>query len=261
MDPLAPLIDSLNADGRPRVWSLVITVFGDFVQHRGGHVATQRLSQLLGRIGIETGALRTALSRLSSDGWVESTRSGRTSSYSLTRRGLEEFGPATARIYAAPGGGGDEWIFETRESPRALRLAGGWLRPGPATKPAEGFRLSGRLSAEGAAEIWEALDPAHRTALERLGTDLATLKTFEAPPLDCAAARMLLIHRWRRLVLLWPDLPPGVLPSSGPFPDPQAAVAAAYARLSPGAEAWLDSGDADMPPMPPATAPVRARFA
>ncbi|NBR89524.1 MAG: phenylacetic acid degradation protein, partial [Rhodobacteraceae bacterium] len=43
MDPLAPLIDALHAEGRLRVWSLVITVFGDSVQHRGGRISTARL--------------------------------------------------------------------------------------------------------------------------------------------------------------------------------------------------------------------------
>lgn len=257
MDPLKPLIDSLNADGRPRVWSLVITVFGDCVQQRGRRVATQRLSRLLGRIGIETGALRTALSRLASDGWVESTRSGRTSSYSLTPRGLAEFGPATARIYAPPSTGPEAWVFETRQSPRALRVAGGWLRPAPPGDAATGFRLTGQLDPQGAGEIWQALDPAHRVALERLTQDLAALDGFDAPPLDCAAARVLLIHRWRRLILLWPPVPPEALPCR----DLHARVARAYAQLTPGAEAWLDSGDPEMPALPPARPEARPRFA
>lgn len=261
MDRLSPLIESLNADGRPRVWSIVITIFGDCVQHRGGHVATQRLSRLLGRIGIETGALRTALSRLSSDGWVQSTRSGRTSSYSLTPRGLEDFGPATARIYAAPGGRAREWVFDTREPPRGLRVAGGWLRPGPVANTAQGFRLTGRLAPESAREIWQALEPGHRAALERLGKDLTALQGFAGPPLDCAAARVLLIHRWRRLILLWPEVPPGVLPEDIPAGDLHSAVAAAYARLTPDAEAWLDSGDADMPALPAPAPGSRTRFA
>ena len=63
MDPLVPLINTLRAEGRLRVWSLVITAFGDLVQHRGGAVSSARLNVLLGRIGVEPGALRTALSR------------------------------------------------------------------------------------------------------------------------------------------------------------------------------------------------------
>ena len=77
MDVLEPLITSLHAEGRLRVWSLVVTVFGDAVQHRGGRIATLRLQHLLERVGVEAGALRTALSRLTSDGWVVRDREGR----------------------------------------------------------------------------------------------------------------------------------------------------------------------------------------
>ena len=76
MDPLAPLIETLTADGRLRVWSLVITVFGDSVEPRGGTISTARLGRLLGRIGVGSGALRTALSRLAGDGWVTAQRKG-----------------------------------------------------------------------------------------------------------------------------------------------------------------------------------------
>ena len=51
MDPLSPLVEALHSEGRLRVWSLVITVFGDLVQHRGGQISTARLGQLLGRVG------------------------------------------------------------------------------------------------------------------------------------------------------------------------------------------------------------------
>ena len=102
MDPLKPLIDALHSEGRLRVWSLVITVFGDLVQHRGGEVSTARLGVLMNRIGVEPGALRTALSRLSRDGWVTRERAGRTSLYRLSDRGLDRFAPATSMIYAPP---------------------------------------------------------------------------------------------------------------------------------------------------------------
>ena len=67
MDPIEPLINAFHAGGRPRVWSLVVTIFGDAVLHRGGCIATLRLQELLERVGIEAGALRTALSRLARD--------------------------------------------------------------------------------------------------------------------------------------------------------------------------------------------------
>ncbi len=102
MDPLAPLIQNFHAEGRPRVWSLVITIFGDAVQHRGGRISGVRLQTLLERIGIESGAMRTALSRLAHDGWITRERQGRNSCYQLSPKGIAEFAPATQRIYGAP---------------------------------------------------------------------------------------------------------------------------------------------------------------
>lgn len=261
MDPLQPLIDTLHADGRPRVWSLVITVFGDSVQHRGGHVPTVRLSRLLGRIGIETGALRTALSRLARDGWVDGTRHGRSSSYTLTQDGQSRFGPATQRIYAAPRSGPvAEWVFLTEPVPGALRLAGGSLCPAPATEAVCGLRLTGRLDPGAGDPVWQALEPGHRTAIERLAGDLRHLEPLCLAPLDAAAARTLLIHRWRRLVLRWPDLPMELTPETLEPRDLHRAVARAYHRLTPAAEAWLDAPDGDTPAMPRATRDPMQRF-
>lgn len=249
MDPLLPLIENLNADGRPRVWSLVITVFGDLVQHRGGRVQTVRLNRLLGRIGIESGALRTALSRLSRDGWVEGRKSGRTSSYTLTPTGSQKFGPATARIYAPPRPGPiQKWRFSLEDSPNALRIAGGWLHvDGSVSK---GFEITGTLGKHSGADIWAGLSIDHKDALHRLAEDLLALTRVDLCPIDAAAARILLIHRWRRIVLRYPDVPAELFPSGFPVPNLHQTVATTYGRLTAATEAWLDTSAGEMPAMP-----------
>ena len=261
MDPLKPLIDNLNAEGRPRIWSLVITVFGDSVQHRGGRIATARLSRLLGRIGVETGAVRTALSRLSQDGWVEGKRSGRTSSYTLTDRGLQEFGPATARIYAPPRQRPvGEWVFDWPGVEGALRLGQGSLRPAPVTDTPGGLRMTGTLTGDAGAQVRASLDPDHAVALERMAQDLTALSGIDASPLDAAAARLLQVHRWRRLVLRWPEVPAELMPEDAAPRDLRRAMAEAYKHLAPAAEAWLDTADGEMPAMPPAGPDFSLRF-
>ncbi|MDA0961510.1 MAG: phenylacetic acid degradation protein [Proteobacteria bacterium] len=251
MDPLAPLLSSLHADGRPRVWSLVITVFGDLVQHRGGVISTARLGVLLGRIGVEPGALRTALSRLGRDGWVTSERAGRTSLYRLTAEGEGSFAPATARIYAPPQGPVTAWALHVRLTPQG---------------PVAGLVPAGQAPGDAdcvVTEDWRRslLDPAQRVALERLAADLATLGEARlSDPLDAAAARMLLIHRWRRIVLRHAVPAPQLMPEDAPLRDPRAAVAAAYLRLAPVAEGWLDADLGDQAPMRPADARFARRF-
>lgn len=264
MDPLDPVITALHAESRLRVWSLVITVFGDCVQHRGGAISTARLGRLLGRIGVEPGALRTALSRLGRDGWVDSERSGRLSHYRLSPSGLARFTEATSRIYAPPRTAPvTEWALSSDGTPQtALALGGLWLTPADApqaTKPA--FRLVGRITDLAPAMREGLVSADHAAALQRLMADLDHLDRIAGDPLTHAAARILLIHRWRRIVLRYPDLPPDILPAVLQGQDPRARVARAYAHLTPGAEAWLDSDDGEMAAMPVPDPSLARRFA
>ncbi len=260
MDPLAPLIDNLHGEGRLRVWSLVITVFGDSVQNRGGLISTARLGRLLGRVGVEPGAIRTALSRLARDGWVVGERSGRVSEYRLTPDGLLRFIGATERIYAAPQAGPiRDWTLSLEDGgAEGFALGPLWLRPAGAPQPRAAFRMEGRLTALTAAVRDSLVAPAHRAGLDRLQADLDALSGADLGPLDSCAARTLLIHRWRRIALRFPDLPAELLPAD--VIPPRAAVARAYARLTPAAEAWLDSAAPDMPALRASDASLALRF-
>jgi phenylacetic acid degradation operon negative regulatory protein len=260
MDPLAPLIASLNADGRVRVWSLVITVFGDLIQHRGGAVSSARLGQLLGRVGVEPGAVRTALSRLTRDGWVSRQRTGRSSLYRLSVHGLARFAPATSRIYASPrlqpvG----EWalVLTLQENgvPRAvLQPADRQIGPGDCC-------LIGRLAHLSEPYRQVVIPEASVAALAALAGDIAALDAATLVGVDAAAARMLLIHRWRRIVLRFPEPEPELLPEGIALANPRQAVAQAYGRLSAPTEAWLDAPAGEAPGLPPADASFARRFA
>lgn len=259
MDPLAPLISALHSEGRLRVWSLVITAFGDLVQHRGGRVSTTRLGLLLGRVGVEPGTLRTALSRLSRDGWVESERKGRSSLYRLSDQGLHRFAPATTRIYGAPRTEPViRWSF-------ALNLnASGepdiQVLPANDTADSADCRVTGELSDLSDDYRASLFNSAHRSALAALATDLKALEQDIADPLDAAAARLLLIHRWRRIVLRFPDFPPELLPEDTPLANPRLAVAKTYADLRLATETWLGSPVAGQSSMPAADPNFAQRF-
>lgn len=252
MDPLAPLIDALHSEGRLRVWSLVITVFGDSVQHRGGRISTARLGRLLGRVGVEQGALRTALSRLARDGWVTSERIGRASVYRLSKSGLARFTEATGRIYAAPRATPvKEWVLALGPDQPGLPLSGGWmLRPADqdaSHAPAPSCAVTGALSELSDNMRETLLGDGQRAALEALSRDLDTIEKLSPDPLDAAAARTLLIHRWRRIVLRYPEPPDEVLPHDLRIPaPPRARVACAYRALSPAAERWFDLREGDV---------------
>lgn len=263
-DPIAPVINALHAEGRLRVWSLVITVFGDLVQPRGGAISTTRLGRIMSRIGVEPGALRTALSRLGQDGWVTSTRKGRSSIYRLSAEGLAQTVPATSRIYAPPRSGPvDQWCLtlhlDDKGAPR-VALCPAEEAPGAADADVQ---ITGSLGALSARYRAAGLAPGHRAALAALAADLDSLGAVPdtADPLTFAVARMLLIHRWRRLVLRHGDLPAALMPADTPLAAPRHAVAKAYGLLSAGAEAWCDLAEDDLTALPPADASLAARFA
>ena len=259
-DPIAPLINALHAQGRLRVWSLVITVFGDLVQHRGGEISTARLGKVLGRAGIEPGTLRTALSRLGRDGWVTRTRAGRSSYYRLSLDGLARFAPATTRIYAPPRHGDvQEWALSLHLDPGGGQRF--WLHPADDWSDTADLRMTGTLEQISDAYRAALLSPEHRAALVDLRADLVTLEEVKlSDPLDAATARMLLIHRWRRIVLRHPEIAPQLMPQDAPLADPRSRVAEVYRALTLMAETWLDSGLGDDGAMPPADARFETRF-
>jgi phenylacetic acid degradation operon negative regulatory protein len=259
MDPLAPLIDALHSEGRLRAWSLVITAFGDLVQYRGGAVSTARLRQLLGRVGVEPGTLRTALSRLGRDGWVESERNGRTSIYRLSAKGLDRFAPATTRIYAPPRTERvAKWAIDLNLNASGETEVA--ISPADEVSPNADCRVIGDLANLSAGYRASLLSVSHRAALTAMVADLRALEREISDPLDAAAARLLLIHRWRRIVLRFPDHPQELMPLDSPLQDPRGAVAKVYKRISPATETWLDSSIEDLAPMQMADPQFAARF-
>ena len=97
-----------------RTWSIIITLYGDVIVPRGASVWLGTLLKFFQAIGIADGVVRTATSRLASDGWLERIRVGRNSFYRLAPKGQETFRAATARIYSAsspPWRGGFTLVF------------------------------------------------------------------------------------------------------------------------------------------------------
>ena len=86
----------------PRAKSLVMTVFGDTLAPRGGMVWLGSLISLLSPFGISERLVRTAVYRLTDEGWLEAVRQGRRSQYRLSAQGEKRFSRAHQRVYASP---------------------------------------------------------------------------------------------------------------------------------------------------------------
>jgi phenylacetic acid degradation operon negative regulatory protein len=105
IDSTAPL----RALGGQRVWSLMISLFGDLAQGEGDRIDGPVLSAIMASLQIKPEAARVALHRLRNDGWITSAKSGRIRQHSLTAKGRAESAIASPRIYAAPDAIPDQW--------------------------------------------------------------------------------------------------------------------------------------------------------
>ena len=95
------LAAALGTPVRLKTWSLIVTFFGDAILPRGGLISAISLGQVMEVIGVEPGAVRTAVSRLASDGWIERERNGRASFYRMAEFREVAFKEAAKRIYGA----------------------------------------------------------------------------------------------------------------------------------------------------------------
>jgi len=251
------MIARLSQLGDLRVWSVIITIFGDAVMPRGGVVAASTLAAITDRLSIKPEALRVALYRLAKDGWITRTKSGRNSFYGLSERGRAEFLPATRRIYAnAPQLHGPYQLLGLPHLPEAERArqetalrATGFLPLSPSlflgprqagNPPENAIALSGDITR---LPDWArtALAPqALQSDYDQLAHALAD-QTPPDTPLDAVALRTLLIHHWRRLLLRHADLPADMMPKAWSGEDCRAQVLALHAALSKLADPWLDN--------------------
>ncbi len=252
------MIGRLSELGNPRVWSVVITVFGDSVMPRGGIVSASVLSAIFHRLSIRAEALRVALHRLARDGWIVRQRSGRNSHYALSDNGRARFLPASLRIYAgAPSLSGPWRIAALRKPPRpeTAMFEAGFLQLSPTLflGPHQAGQLPANAEAvEGdlrnlpdwarAVLVPEPLQRDYFRLHSTLSEQMDALETVaSAEPLDAVALRTLLIHHWRRLLLRHADVSAEVLPLNWRGEDCRTLVLALHEALSRSADPWLDN--------------------
>lgn len=262
-DAIDSLIEALHERGRLRVWSLVITIFGDAVVPRGGRISLANLQEVMTRLRIEPGALRTAMSRLAGDGWVVRDKQGRNSFFSLDAHGRHAFDLATRRIYAgaAPAWSGKWTVAIAPPGVEASDLASigfvrvngsVFLRPDTAEAPDATAELSGMLVIHGQGvehpENLRSLWPSDEISSAYDGfvsVYAPLLEVFSGSaklePLDAIAARTLMVHDWRRIVLRDPGLPDDLLPENWPGTRAREIARDLYLRLRDASEAWLDA--------------------
>jgi phenylacetic acid degradation operon negative regulatory protein len=283
--PLARIVSQLKREPS-RTGSIAITVFGDAIVPRGGSVWLGTLLKFFEALDIGSGVVRTAMSRLAADGWLERHKVGRNSFYRLAGKGRQTFDAATRHIYDPQpsdwtgrfellliGNGGDR--DASREALKnagfGSPLPGVWVAPSGVPVPAEAagaIRLEVSAEDDSGRRLLSESWPLDRTAdayLKFIGTFeplRAWAGRLEAlAEADAFAARILLIHFYRRVVLRDPLLPAALLPGDWPARAARQLCGEIYRGLLPASERWLErNGTCESGPLPGASKDLARRF-
>ena len=111
--------------------SLLLTALGEFVLPAGRPVWTATFLRALALVDVEEKAIRQALARSATEGWLESERHGRRTSWRLTTAGRRLLTEGAARIYGfgAPVTAWDgQWLVVLASVPETNRRVRHLLR-------------------------------------------------------------------------------------------------------------------------------------
>ncbi len=262
---VAALVDQFHRKPPVRAWSLIVTLYGDAIVPRGGSLWLGSLTDIMALFRIDAGHVRTAMSRLTADGWLERVKAGRNSYYRLSRRGQGSFMEATRRIYFAHEPDFDGHLRIALLGPAVTDRArlrkrleeAGFAVLSPTTfvawtaqalpKTQGLFKLNAEADAEAIAladAAWNLAPIAdgYRAFIDRFTSLAKALDKGETlTEADALVARTLLIHEFRRIVLRDPGLPATLLPADWPGQVARALAAHIYRQIVGHAEAYLDT--------------------
>jgi phenylacetic acid degradation operon negative regulatory protein len=253
--------------------SALFDLYGDHLRPRGGVAPIAALVRLLAPLDIAAPAVRTAVSRMVRQGWLDPRKLPSGPGYALTAKGTRRLDDAAARIYRTDHAEWDgRWhlLVVTAPADRSVRarLAANlrflgygpldsttWVAPKPAAEvgglldeagaATEQFHAEHAGGERGALALVErAWDlKALATSYDQFVRDLTPVVTAageDASDEQAFAARSKLVHTWRRFLFSDPALPAALLPADWP-----GATAAAFfdhhaERLWPAASRYVD---------------------
>ena len=283
-----------------RTTSLVISMFGDVVTQHGHTIWLGSLVNALALLGVNDRLVRTTVFRLVKEGWLEADRVGRRSYYRFSDYGLHEYQRAARRIYAMDDDNWrGHWqllipVSVPERQRDQLRRSLQWqgyrtIAPGTFAKPGDGgatlrdtleeFGLTDKVMILDASTSplvrpellkqmvetsWqlEGVASDYRDFLKRYKPLLRWVRGKGNPdPQDAFAARVLLIHDYRRILLHDTPLPDGLLPARWPGAEALALASEVYRALAGPSVNYvttqLERGDGALPA---ADAAFSARF-
>ena len=244
---IEPLLKQLHSQGRLRVWSLIITFFGDSILNKGGEVEASRIKVLMQAMRIVPGTLRTALSRLTTDNWLERYKNGKSTVYRLGDRGVKEFGPASKLIYSAPRTKYEEhWkviLNSSLEDEHSgfLIQTGVSILPISEKNPKNSLIFDSKINFLSEEMSYKLLPKGYFNEINQLIDLFAPIPNTKLDPLEAMITRTLLIHNWRRIVLKFSEVPKEFTPKEWKGHNIRLFIKKIYNELTPKAEDWLNS--------------------
>lgn len=238
-----------------RARSALFDVYGDHLRTRGNQAPVSALVRLLGPLGISPPAVRTAISRMVLQGWLEPVTLAGARGYRATSQAIARLDEAGDRIYARRSRDWDgRWRIAVVTGAPGLRseltwlgyaaLAPGvWVSPWPHPQvPGLVERAGGTLTAVEATQVTP--PPLAAWDLASLGSAYAAWLAAQVPSTDvddrsAFAARFRLVHEWRKFLFSDPGLPDPLLPPDWPGRRASAFFTAEAERLKPAADRFV----------------------
>jgi phenylacetic acid degradation operon negative regulatory protein len=260
-------IQALHAESPLRVWSLIVTIFGDIVMQQGtteepAPIWSGAILQLLKLLQIEPGLARTSLSRLVANKTLVRIKSGRNTFYQLGLESRNAFRIAAQQIYGeVPEATGQFGLVvidhcNDRQKARVELAEEGYrfigptvaIKPihrgcAPMTLPSQVIASTAELTvtlSSAAQTAWktQALNAGYKRFLHMFPDFTGTIKHGLD---DAIATRVLLVHQYRRLVLRDPLLPTKALPEDWKGAEARKRFMTNLAALEIGSQQWISN--------------------
>lgn len=257
--------------------SALFDLYGDHLRARGDRAPVAALVRLLAPLDIAPPAVRTAISRMVRQGWLEPVRLPAGPGYALSARARQRLDDAASRIYrtrvASWDGSWDLLVLQplTQRSARdRVRSGLSFLGYAPLSdstwiSPFASPEVDQLLGTEAAGFARFRAHDDHPEDRARQAWDLAGLATSYAAWLRFAeqllddpstqlpgvagasedeqafAVRFVLVHEWRKFLFTDPGLPAELLPHDWAGHDAARFFAEEAARLLPAASRFVDA--------------------
>ncbi|HVA59347.1 MAG TPA: PaaX family transcriptional regulator C-terminal domain-containing protein [Mycobacteriales bacterium] len=251
--------------------SAVFDLFGDHLRERGGYAPVASIVRLLRPLDVAAPAVRTAISRMVRQGWLEPRSTPAGPGYAATDRARKRLDAASARIYRTTTRSWDGcWHLVSTARPASrsardrirvgLRFLGYaelepqvWISAYPSPEVA-GLLAGEHVRGECFTARYLGQDPAlvargwnlaelHRAYHQWLADATRIVVAVGAAPTEEAAfaARSRLVHEWRKFLFRDPALPRVLLPENWAGDTAATYFDAESSRLLPAAARYVDS--------------------